>query len=139
MVKHSLRRHPSYTSQRTRRSWLNPIPRGGGQDLSGTYYHVHNYVHFINIVNNALAVALSKLKRSMPQDKQGASLIDLAVAPYLDFDPTTNRVLLHAHIFSLTRWRQGYKKTIMSKFTLTRDYTTYSLDSRTNSYHLKAS
>ena len=33
----------------------------------------------------------------MPQDKQGASLIDLAAAPYLDFDPTTNRVILHAH------------------------------------------
>ena len=33
----------------------------------------------------------------MQQDKQGASLIDLAVAPYLDFGPTTHRVVLHAH------------------------------------------
>ncbi|MFM7982523.1 MAG: phage minor capsid protein, partial [Candidatus Fonsibacter sp.] len=23
----------------------------GGQDLSGTYYHVHNYTHFINLIN----------------------------------------------------------------------------------------
>ena len=35
----------------------------------------------------------------MPQNDQGATLIDLAAAPYLDFDPTTNRVILHAHHF----------------------------------------
>ena len=75
---------------------VKPNPTGG-QDLSGTYYHVHNYVHFINIVNKALAEALSSLINVMPQNKQGATLIDLAVAPYLDFDPTTNRVILHAH------------------------------------------
>jgi hypothetical protein len=33
----------------------------------------------------------------MPHNDQGATLYDLAVAPYLDFDPTTNRVILHAH------------------------------------------
>ncbi|MFM7988527.1 MAG: hypothetical protein ACKPKO_55360 [Candidatus Fonsibacter sp.] len=32
----------------------------------------------------------------MPQNDQGATLIDAAVAPYLDFDQTTNRVILHA-------------------------------------------
>ena len=110
-----------------------------GHDLSGTYYHVHNYVHFINLVNKALAVALSNLKRVMPQNNQGVSLIELAAAPYLDFDPTTNRVILHAHHSSLTRWRQRYKDTIISKFTLTRDYTICSLGSRTKLYHLKAS
>ena len=99
VVKHSLRRRPSYTSQRTRRPRLSPIPRGGGQDLSGTYYHVHNYVHFINLVNKALALAFSNLRNLMPQNDQGATLIDLATAPYLDFDPTTNRVILHAHQF----------------------------------------
>jgi len=71
---------------------VKPNPTGG-QDLSGTYYHVHNYVHFINLVNKALAVALSNLKRVMPQNNQGVSLIELAAAPYLDFDPTTNRVI----------------------------------------------
>ncbi|MFM7983852.1 MAG: hypothetical protein ACKPKO_31455 [Candidatus Fonsibacter sp.] len=35
----------------------------------------------------------------MPQNDQGATLIDAAVAPYLDFDPTTNRVVLHAQQF----------------------------------------
>ncbi|MFM7986872.1 MAG: hypothetical protein ACKPKO_46915, partial [Candidatus Fonsibacter sp.] len=33
----------------------------------------------------------------MPQNKDGATIIDYAVAPYLDFDPSTNRVILHAH------------------------------------------
>ena len=66
----------------------------GGQDLSGTYYHVHNYTHCTNIVHNALAVALSKLKtRCRKTQDQVATLIDWAVAPYLDFDPTTNRVI----------------------------------------------
>ncbi|MFM7978801.1 MAG: phage minor capsid protein, partial [Candidatus Fonsibacter sp.] len=71
----------------------------GGQDLSGTYYHVHNYIHFINIINKALGVSLNSLRRYMPQNDQGATLIDASVAPYLDFDPTTSRVILHAHQF----------------------------------------
>ena len=28
---------------------INPRSTGG-QDLSGTYYHVHNYIHFINMI-----------------------------------------------------------------------------------------
>ncbi|MFM7988912.1 MAG: hypothetical protein ACKPKO_57330, partial [Candidatus Fonsibacter sp.] len=35
----------------------------------------------------------------MPQNDQGATVIDAAVSPYLDFDPTTNRVILHAQQF----------------------------------------
>ena len=38
-------------------SKVQPNPTGG-QDLSGTYYHVHNYIHFINPINKALAIAL---------------------------------------------------------------------------------
>ncbi|MFM7987857.1 MAG: phage minor capsid protein, partial [Candidatus Fonsibacter sp.] len=72
---------------------LNPT---GGQDLSGTYYHVHNYIHFINLINKAFETALSNLISYMPQNDQGATVLDYAVAPYLDFDPTTNRVILHA-------------------------------------------
>ncbi|MFM7985138.1 MAG: phage minor capsid protein, partial [Candidatus Fonsibacter sp.] len=71
----------------------------GGQDLSGTYYHVHNYTHFINLINKALDSALSNLISYMPQNDQGATILDYAVAPYLDFDPTTNRVILHAQQF----------------------------------------
>ncbi|MFM7981412.1 MAG: phage minor capsid protein [Candidatus Fonsibacter sp.] len=79
---------------KTTKVQLNPM---GGQDLSGTYYHVHNYIHFINLINKAFASALNILRSYMPQNDQGATLIDAAVALYLDFDPTTNRVILHAH------------------------------------------
>ncbi|MFM7980197.1 MAG: hypothetical protein ACKPKO_12855, partial [Candidatus Fonsibacter sp.] len=67
--------------------------------MSGTYYHVHNYIHFINHINKAFDVALNNLRNSMPHNKDGATIIDYAVAPYLDFDPTTNRVILHAQQF----------------------------------------
>ncbi|MFM7978486.1 MAG: hypothetical protein ACKPKO_04145, partial [Candidatus Fonsibacter sp.] len=77
---------------------VKPNPTGG-QDLSGTYYHVHNYIHFINIINKALDVALHNLRSYMPQNKDGATLINAAVSPYLYFDPTTNRVILHAQQF----------------------------------------
>ncbi|MFM7985333.1 MAG: hypothetical protein ACKPKO_39055 [Candidatus Fonsibacter sp.] len=33
----------------------------------------------------------------MPKSPLGLNGFDLAVVPYLDFGPTTNRVLLHAH------------------------------------------
>ncbi|MFM7981228.1 MAG: hypothetical protein ACKPKO_18120, partial [Candidatus Fonsibacter sp.] len=39
---------------------VQPNPTGG-QYLNGTYYHVHNYIYFINIVHNALVVAFSDL------------------------------------------------------------------------------
>ncbi|MFM7985001.1 MAG: hypothetical protein ACKPKO_37345, partial [Candidatus Fonsibacter sp.] len=35
----------------------------------------------------------------MPQREDGGTILDYAVAPYLDFDPTTNRVILHAQQF----------------------------------------
>ena len=108
--------------------------------MSGTYYHVHNYVHFINIVNKALAVAFSNLRNLMPQHDQGATLMDLAAAPYLDVDPTTNRVILHAHnAFFDEVGGQQHKVYNMSKFTLTRDYTIYLLGFHMNVYHLKES
>ena len=71
----------------------------GGQDLSGTYYHVHNYTHFVNLVNKALIIALNNLKSLLPTDALGRTALYATVAPYLDFDPTTNRVILHAHQF----------------------------------------
>ena len=30
-----------------------------GQDLSGKYYHVHNYIHCINMVNKAFKTAFN--------------------------------------------------------------------------------
>ncbi|MFM7986379.1 MAG: hypothetical protein ACKPKO_44415, partial [Candidatus Fonsibacter sp.] len=67
----------------------------GGQYLSGTYYHVHNYIHFINLIYTAFDSALNTFRSYMPQNEEGATIIDYAVAPYLDFDPTANRVILH--------------------------------------------
>ena len=40
---------------------VQPNPTGG-QDWSGKYDHVNNYIHFITLVNNALEVGLSSLK-----------------------------------------------------------------------------
>ncbi|MFM7985069.1 MAG: hypothetical protein ACKPKO_37690, partial [Candidatus Fonsibacter sp.] len=77
---------------------VQPTPTAG-QYLSGTYYHVHNYIHFINLINKAFESALNILRSYMPQNEEGATIIDYAVAPYLDFDRTTNRVISHAHQF----------------------------------------
>ncbi|MFM7977916.1 MAG: hypothetical protein ACKPKO_01260, partial [Candidatus Fonsibacter sp.] len=56
----------------------------GGQDLSGTCYHVQNYIHFISLINKAFDVALNNLRSYMPQNDHGATLIYVAVSPYLD-------------------------------------------------------
>ena len=37
-----------------RTAMVSKRPTARGQDLSGTYYHVHNYTHFISLVNKAL-------------------------------------------------------------------------------------
>ena len=59
------------------------------------YYYIYNYKHFIDLINNALKEALRRLTVSTPSIT-GTSVIDATVAPYLDFDPLTNRVILHA-------------------------------------------
>ncbi|MFM7981888.1 MAG: hypothetical protein ACKPKO_21470, partial [Candidatus Fonsibacter sp.] len=117
---------------------LNPT---GGQDLSGTYYHVHNYIHFIIIIiNKAFDVALNNLRSYMPQNEEGATIIDYAVAPYLDFDLTTNRVILHAQQYYFDKARTAiHKKGNISILFETRDYTIYLLDFRTNTCHLMES
>ncbi|MFM7977919.1 MAG: phage minor capsid protein, partial [Candidatus Fonsibacter sp.] len=81
---------------KTTKVQINPT---GGQDLSGTYYYVHNYIHCINLINKAFDSAFNNLRSYMPQNEKGGTIIDYAVAPYLDFDPTTNRVILHAQQF----------------------------------------
>ncbi|MFM7983991.1 MAG: hypothetical protein ACKPKO_32170 [Candidatus Fonsibacter sp.] len=121
---------------KTTKVQLNPT---GGQDLSGTYYHVHNYIHFINIVNKAFDSALNILISYMPQNDQGATLIDAAVAPYLDVDQTTNRVILHAHQFFFDEVGATVNKLYNVQYYFTRDYTIYLLDSRTNMCHLMES
>jgi len=71
-----------------------PQPPLDKQDLSSSYYYVHNYGHFINLVNIALADCLTDLKN---QPGTGGSLANVQ-PPFLDFDPITNRVILHADI-----------------------------------------
>ena len=71
-----------------------PLPPLDKQDISSSYYYVHNYGHFINMVNTALANSMSDLKN---QPGVGGALANVQ-PPFLDFDPITNRVILHADI-----------------------------------------
>jgi hypothetical protein len=47
------------------------------------------------MINTALSTSFENLRDALPKIG-GASPIDATVAPYLDFDPLTNRVVLHA-------------------------------------------
>ena len=47
------------------------------------------------MVNEAFSQAFGILKSSLPL-LLGTSPLDITVAPFLDFDPTTNRVILYA-------------------------------------------
>ena len=73
--------------------------------MSGKYYHAHDYIHFINMVNKALNTAFNNFIRAIPKDPiKHLNGFESAIAPYLDFDTTTNRVILHAHQFSSTKY-----------------------------------
>jgi hypothetical protein len=63
------------------------------QDISSTYYYVFNYSHFVEMVNAALKTAFNDLRTLVTP-----AVFDVipTVAPYLDFDITTNRVILRA-------------------------------------------
>ena len=68
------------------------------QDLSSTYYHVYNYQHFIHLVNEAIEIARKDLifkltPESRPEFNQRYFK---TIAPYLDFNPETNRVFITA-------------------------------------------
>ena len=64
-----------------------PSPPTNSQDLSSSYYFNYNYQHFIYLVNNAIQTAWNEI--DMP-----ISLKNTAVAPWVDFDPDTNRLFL---------------------------------------------
>ena len=53
------------------------------QDLTNTYYHVYNYQHSINLVNDTIISALYNLQDNMVED--GAYWQPIA-APYLEWD-----------------------------------------------------
>jgi hypothetical protein len=72
-----------------------PPPPYVKQDFSIKYYYIYNYRHFVDMINTALSTSFENLRDALPKIG-GASPIDATVAPYLDFDPLTNRIILHA-------------------------------------------
>ena len=69
------------------------------QDLSSTYYFVYNYQHFIHLVNKAILSASGNLKAKFtsPDDIELFNQkIGNAVAPWIDFESSTNRVFITA-------------------------------------------
>ena len=72
-----------------------PAPPMIKQDMSSTYYYVHNYSHFINLINIALDTSYNTLRASIPKEFH-ISPVDATTAPFLDFDTTLNRVVLYA-------------------------------------------
>jgi len=72
-----------------------PPPPTVKQDFSSKYYYIYNYRHFIDMINTALNTSFANLRDALPKIG-GVSPLDATVAPYLDFDPLTNRVILHA-------------------------------------------
>ena len=69
-----------------------PAPPINSQDISSTYYFVYNYQHFVNLVNTALKTGWSSLQSALGPVWNVA--FGNAVAPFLDFDASTNRVIL---------------------------------------------
>jgi len=64
------------------------------QDFSSKYYYVYNYTHFVRLANSALQEAFADLYTQVPVGD--ASPLFATVAPYIDFDVQTNRVIVHA-------------------------------------------
>lgn len=76
-----------------------PAPPTISQDLSGSYYYVYNYQHFVHLVNKAIQSAWSDLKAAfVAAQLQGVydTLVGNTVVPWVDFDPGTNRLCLSA-------------------------------------------
>ena len=65
------------------------------QDLSGSYYYVYNYQHFVHLVNEAIQLAWSNLKDAQTEEVFD-DLVGNTVVPWVDFDPGTNRLFLNA-------------------------------------------
>jgi hypothetical protein len=68
-----------------------PDPPLLNQDFSSKYYYVYNYTHFVRLVNSAL---LADWYTQVPVGD--ASPLFATVAPYIDVDVQTNRVIVHA-------------------------------------------
>jgi hypothetical protein len=75
-----------------------PAPPLLKQDFSSKYYYVYNYTHFVQLLNATLELAFAELSDKMPGTSD-ASPLNATVAPCLDFDVQTNRVVFHAEQF----------------------------------------
>ena len=73
-----------------------PAPPTTSQDLSSTYYNVYNYQHFIQLVNTAIQTAWDVWKATFIEGGGSASYIANTTAPWIDFNPDTNRLFLTA-------------------------------------------
>ena len=78
-----------------------PAPPTTSQDLSTTYYYNYNYQHFIHLVNKAIQSAWDNLKANYASTGSGGieyfnANVGNTVAPWIDFDPGTNRIFITA-------------------------------------------
>ena len=71
------------------------LKKGGNVNtaLGSDYYHVKNYQDFIEMVNLALSTAFTNLSVQLPANTFAAT-----TAPYLEFDPSTNKCILNSEI-----------------------------------------
>ena len=68
------------------------------------------------MVNKALKTAFKQLILAIPS-VAGAYAVDAPVGPYLDFDPITNRVVLHAgQVFYDEAWAEAATSNIVNKY-----------------------
>ena len=77
-----------------------PAPPMLKQYCSSKYYYVDDYTHFVQLLNATLELAFAELSDKMPGTSD-ASPLNATVAPCLDFDVQTNRVVFHAEQFFL--------------------------------------
>jgi len=71
------------------------------QDLSSSYYYVYNYQHFIHLVSAAIQSAWGNFKFNYTASGLGGlgyfnTVIGNPPVPWIDYDPSTNRVFLTA-------------------------------------------
>jgi hypothetical protein len=67
-----------------------PNPPLTNQDFSTGYYDIYSYTYFINILNNALASAVTGLN--------ALGALPTTVAPYFEWDPNSLKAILNADI-----------------------------------------
>ena len=62
----------------------DPLPPLDKQDISSSFYYVHNYGHFITMVNTTLLGCMNDLRFAVGGP---GTVLDTVQPPFLDFDP----------------------------------------------------